>query len=177
MTLTAFTPVAVAQHGAPRTNATLSQIEDHYVTGAEHALLPVAEAMPDDKYSFAPSNGQFKGARTFADMVKHVAASNYGMASAFSTTTRQSLDSAAEVDAIAGKAEILKFLRGSFEFLHKALSTINQQNETELIDAPGSDQPLARLEVADRAVTHCWNHYGQLVEYLRIRGIKPPASH
>ncbi len=81
------------------------------------------------------------------------------------------------MDAIRGKAEIVKFLQGSFEFLRKALNSINERNEAELIKSPDSNKPLAKLEVADRAVTHCWNHYGQLIEYLRMSGIAPPGSH
>jgi hypothetical protein len=172
-----FNSLALAQHSESTQRTTLSQIEDHYIDGAERALMSMVEAMPDDKYSFAPTNGEFKGVRTFADMVKHVAASNYGMASAILHENPPiKLETQADVDAIKGKAEIVKFLKGSFEFLHKALNSINERNETELIKSPDSSAPLARLEVADRAVTHCWDHYGQLVEYLRMNGIVPPGS-
>ncbi|HEY6249823.1 MAG TPA: DinB family protein [Candidatus Angelobacter sp.] len=176
--LIALSGVVCAQHSASSQNTTLSQIEDHYITDAEHAVLPLAEAMPEDKYSFAPTNGQFKGVRTFADMVKHVAVSNYGMASAILHQNMPiKLETQADLDAIKGKAEIVQFLKGSFDFLRKALGSINEQNQTELVQAPDSSKPLARLEVADRAITHCWNHYGQMIEYLRMSGIAPPGSH
>lgn len=177
--LSGLSDIARAQHAdSSSQRTTLSQIEDHYANGAEHALVPIVEAMPDDKYSFAPTNGEFKGVRTFADMVKHVGAANYGMASAILHENPPiKLETDADLDAIKGKAEIVKFLKGSFEFLHKALNSINEQNETELIKSPDSSKSLARLEVADRAITHCWNHYGQLVEYLRMNGIAPPGSH
>jgi hypothetical protein len=80
--LAASGSVAFGQQPASGGHTTLSQIEDHYIDGAEHALVRVAEAMPEEKYSFAPTNGQFNGVRTFAEMVKHAAASNYGMAAA-----------------------------------------------------------------------------------------------
>lgn len=170
--------IAIAQHATSSEHLNVSQLEDRFVSAAEHALVPIAEAMPEDKYSFAPTNGQFKGVRTFAEMVKHVAVSNYGMAAAIlHESPPVKLDSYADVDAIAGKAKIVRFLKGSFAFLHKALSTISEKNETEQIHSPDSDKPLARLEVADRAITHCWDHYGQLVEYLRMNGIIPPGSH
>ena len=176
--LGACSSVAFGQHAASSEHTTLSQIEDHFVNGAEHAIVPIAEAMTEDKYSFAPTNGQFKGVRTFADMVKHVAASNCGMASAILHENPPiKLEPDADVNAIKGKVEIVKFLKGSFDFLRKAVGSINEQNETELIQSPDSSKPLARLEVADRAVTHCWNHYGQLIEYLRTSGTTPPASH
>lgn len=170
--------LAFAQHGTSTQRASFSQVEDHYISGAEHALVPVAEAMPENKYGFIPTNGEFKGVRTFADMVKHVAASNYGMAAAIlHENPPVKLDTDADLDAITTKADIVKFLQGSFDFLHKALGSINENNETDLIQSPDSDKPMARLEVADRAVSHCWNHYGQLVEYLRMNGIVPPGSH
>ena len=170
--------VAPAQQQSSLGRTQFSEVEDHYLSGAEHAVVRVAEAMPDDKYSFAPTNGEFKGVRTFRDMVKHVAVSNYGMASAILHEKPPiKLETQADVDAIATKADILKFLNGSFDFLHKALGSINEKNETELIRSPDSDKPLAKLEVADRAITHCWDHYGQLVEYLRMNGIVPPGSH
>lgn len=170
--------LALAQHGTSAQHAPFSEIEEHYVNSAEHALVPLVEAMPEDKFSFAPSNGEFHGVRTFADMVKHVAASNYGMAAAILHENPPiKLETQADLDAIKSKAEIVKFLQGSFDFLHKAMLSINERNETELIRSPDSDKPLARLEVADRALSHCFNHYGQLVEYLRTSGNLPPGSH
>lgn len=169
---------AFAQHGTATQHGGFALVQDHFVSDAEHALVGIAEAMPENKYSFAPTIGEFKGVRTFADMVKHAAASNYGMAAAIlHEKPPVKLDSQTDLDAITTKADTVKFLQGSFDFLHKALTSINENNETELIHSPDSDQPLARLEVADRTVTHCWNHYGQLVEYLRMNGIVPPESH
>src|SRR5918911_4233184 len=43
----------------------------------EQEVVSAAEAMPEDRYSFAPTNGEFKGVRTFAEQVKHVACANY----------------------------------------------------------------------------------------------------
>src|SRR5260370_25812101 len=82
LTLIGSSYIAIAQHGPSGQHAPLSEVEDRYVNGAEHALIPVVEAMPENKYSFVPTNGQFHSVRSFEDMVKHVAASNYGMAAA-----------------------------------------------------------------------------------------------
>jgi hypothetical protein len=103
--LFASSSIAFAQQAASGEHGTLAQVEDHYINGAEHALVPVAEAMPEEKYSFAPTNGQFQGVRTFAEMVKHVAVSNYGMAAAIlHEKPPVKLDSDADVDAIKGKS-------------------------------------------------------------------------
>src|ERR1700716_486425 len=164
LTFCVSTNFVFTQNGAT-SGQTFPQIEDGFVSAAEQALVPAAEAMPKAKYSFAPTNGQFKGTRTFADMVKHVAVSNYGMASAILHQKPPiKLETDADLNAITGKAEIVKFLKGSFEFLHQALGTINEKNATELIESPDSpNKPLSRLEVAGRATSYCWNHYGQWI--------------
>ena len=169
------------QHGAqPRAvgeHQTFSQIQDLFVSAAENTIVPLAEAMPEDKYSFAPTNGQFKGVRTFSEQIKHVAASNYGLAAAILERDLPiKLETQADLDAISGKAQTVKFLKDSFEFLHKAASIITEKNAKDLIKSPDSPgKPLSRIEVAERATSHCWNHYGQLVEYLRMSGLTPPV--
>ena len=168
---------ALAQAYGPRGQPTLSQLEDRFAGIAEQQFVPAADAMPEEKYSFAPTNGEFRKVRTFGDMVKHVAVSNYGMAGAIlHEKPPVKLDTQSDLDSIRTKADIMAFLKGSFAYLHKALSSITEKNQTDLIRSPDSDEPLARLEVADRALWHSNNHYGQLVMYLRMNGIVPPAS-
>ena len=43
----------------------------------ENDLVSAADAMPEERYSFVPTNGEFRGARTFAQQVKHVACANF----------------------------------------------------------------------------------------------------
>ena len=69
----------IAQVATPRT---VSQVVDFWVTNTEQSLVPAADAMPEARYSFAPSNGEFSGVRTFAEQVKHLAAANYQLAAA-----------------------------------------------------------------------------------------------
>jgi uncharacterized damage-inducible protein DinB len=173
--LFAWSSAAFGQDSKSSKSPTVSQIEDNLVGRVERALVRTAEAMPEDKFSFAPTNGEFKGVRTFAEQVKHVAGSNYSMAAAI---LQEKLPAEVETsfDSMNSKAEIMKGLTDSFAYLHKALSSINEKNETELIKSPDSEKPLARLEVADLAMWHSWQHYGQMVEYLRMNGIIPPTS-
>ena len=62
---------------APKAPATVTSVLDRSLSGMEGEFVPAAEAMPEDKYSFVPSTGEFKGVRTFSQQVKHVAAVNY----------------------------------------------------------------------------------------------------
>lgn len=144
----------------------------------EHEFVPTADAMPEDKYDFAPStsNGEFKGVRTFAQQVKHVAAANYLFASII-TGEKAPVDTGGEngPDNLKTKAEIMKFLNDSFAYLHKALASVNDKNELDQMDSPfGMKAP--RLGWASFSVAHPMDHYGQMVEYLRMNGIIPPAS-
>ena len=59
-----------------------AEVIDYWVTIEEHQLVGVAEAMPADKYPFAPTDGEFSGVRTFAAQVKHAAATNFMLAAA-----------------------------------------------------------------------------------------------
>lgn len=156
---------------------TVSQIEDRLVSNVEGEFVPAADAMPEDKYSFAPTNGEFKGVRTFAQQVKHVAAVNY-MVGAAILEEKPPVELTGEngPDSIQSKAEIMKFLKDSFAYLHKALSSINEKNQTDMIKSPFGEGKVTRLGIATLALWHPFDHYGQMVEYLRMNGIIPPAS-
>lgn len=169
--------VALAQAAKPAEHPTVTQALNAYVAGIEHEFVPAADAMPEDKYSFAPTNGEFKGVRTFAEQVKHVAAVNYVFGAAI-LGEKPPVETNDEKgpDSLKSKADITKFLTDSFAYLHKALGTVNQQNLVEPIKSPWREGTTTRFQIALLAVGHPWDHYGQMVEYLRMNGIIPPAS-
>ncbi len=143
---------------------------------AKMEFTSAAEAMPEDKYSFAPSSGEFKGVRTFAQQVKHVATANYMFGSGI-LGEKPPLELGGEngPDSIKSKADIMKFLNDSFAYLDKALASITDKNALDQIDSPFG-RKVARLTLASFSTTHPFDHYGQMVVYLRMNGIVPPAS-
>lgn len=156
---------------------TISQVLDGSVSGVEREFVSAADAMPEDKYSFAPTNGEFKGVRTFAQQVKHVAAVNYMIgASILVEKPPVELGSENGPDSITTKADIIKFLKDSFGYLHKAAASVNEKNLTDPIKSPFGQNMVTRLGISTLVVGHCFDHYGQMVEYLRMNGIIPPAS-
>jgi DinB superfamily len=169
--------MAVAQSPKPDEQRTLTQIVDHALSGVENEFVPAAAAMPEDKYSFAPTKGEFKGVRTFEQQVKHVAAVNY-MVGASILGEKPPLELGGEngPDSINTKADVLKFLKDSFAYMHKADATINAENATGLVQSPFGQGKTSRLGLAILVVGHCFDHYGQMVEYLRMNGVVPPAS-
>jgi uncharacterized damage-inducible protein DinB len=156
---------------------TLSQVVDSATARVERDFVPAAEAMPEDKYSFAPTNGEFKGVRTFADEIKHVAATNYLVASLIlGEKSPVDVNDEKGPDSVKSKAEILKYLKDSYAYAHKAVATITEANVVEPIPSFDGKATTTRLSLAMLFAWHGYDHYGQMVEYLRMNGIVPPAS-
>jgi hypothetical protein len=178
MVLLACSTVALAQSNKPLQQRTISEALDTWITNAESHITAVADAMPEEKYSFAPdiAMGEFNGVRTFAQQVKHLAANNYWMAALIlGDQPNAEMYNETGPDSVKTKAEVMGYLKGSFVALHKAIATIDQKNVVEQMKSP-SDWQKTRLSFAIDAVAHTFDHYGQLVEYLRMNGIIPPDS-
>jgi uncharacterized damage-inducible protein DinB len=156
---------------------TIQQVLERSLTNAEKEFVSAAEAMPEDKYDFVPTSGEFKGVRTFAQQVKHVAASNYEFAAVI-LQEKPPADTGDEAGpaSVKTKAECVKYLKDSFEYVHKAIAAINEQNMVESLKSPWGQSTVTRLGIATLTVAHCFDHYGQMVIYLRMNGIIPPAS-
>ncbi|HUI83647.1 MAG TPA: DinB family protein [Candidatus Binatia bacterium] len=156
---------------------TFSGVLDRSLTGIEREIVPAAEAMPDEKFNFAPTQGDFKGVRTFAQQVKHIAAANY-MFGAGIMSEKPPLDLGGEngPDNMTSKADIVKFLKDSFAYLHKAVNTVEENNALGEVPSPFGPNKVTRLRLVLIALGHPWDHYGQMVEYLRMNNIIPPAS-
>ena len=168
--------MAVAQD-KPEAPRNVTQVMDRALSGVEREFVPASEAMPEDKYSYAPSGGEFKGVRTFAQQVKHVAAVNYLVAAdMLGEKPPVELGGESGPDSIKTKADIVKFLKDSFAYAHKAAGAINEKNQTQPIKNPFGEGTATRLGMATLIVGHCFDHYGQMVVYLRSNGIVPPAS-
>ncbi|HKI27547.1 MAG TPA: DinB family protein [Candidatus Sulfotelmatobacter sp.] len=158
---------------------TIASAVDRDVSGIEKQILEVAEAMPEDKYNFSPEDlnipgSDYKGVRTFAVQLKHIATSNYYI---WSHLTGDKLPDGLGDDGngpanVKSKAEIINFLKESFALGHKAAATLTVQNMLQ----PAENSKSTRLDLAEFGVAHAFDHYGQMVEYLRMNGIVPPAS-
>jgi uncharacterized damage-inducible protein DinB len=146
---------------------------------AEKVIVAAADAMPADKFGFAPTDGEFKGVRTFGQMVKHLSATNYILAAA-SLGEEPPADAGDELgpETVRTKAEILNYLKGSFAQLDKAVEAIGRKN-TSVKSSPISPlkgAEVTRLALVVESLVHAFDHYGQMVEYLRMNGVVPPES-
>lgn len=180
MGLLTFAVTAPAQQKKAAAPPTIASVMNAQLGIVEHEFVSAAEAMPDDKYSFAPTNGDFKGVRTFAQEVKHVATVNFAFYSAILGQAPPPGVSANEQmngpDDIQTKEQIVKYLKDSFALGHKAFATITTRNAATLLPKPPIPFLNTRLALASFGCTHAFDHYGQMVEYLRMNGIVPPAS-
>lgn len=139
------------------------------------SFVTLADAMPADRYDFAPTQGEFTGVRTFAEQVKHVACANYGFFSEIEGTTPPERCWEGGPSPAKSKAELVAYLRESFAYGSRVAATLDERNILDIVDGPYGGR-RTRLEMAVLAIWHASDHYGQLVEYLRMNGIVPPAS-
>jgi len=168
---------AQAQTSTKDGKKTISEVVDSATKRVERDVVPAAEAMPEDKYSFAPTSGEFKGVRTFAEQIKHVAATNYLVASLIlGEKPPVDVNDEKGPDSVKSKAEVLKYLKDSYAYAHKAVATITEANVVEPIPSFDGKSTTTRLSLAMLFAWHGYDHYGQMVEYLRMNGIVPPAS-
>ena len=163
---------------APAPPPTVASVVDRQVSAVEKLIVEIAEAMPEEKYGFSPESlkipgAEYKGVRTFGEQVKHIAASNNIL---WFRLTGEKLPEDFKGGngpvSVKTKADILKFLKDSYALGHRAASMLSDRT---MLEAPEGSKS-SRLHLATFAVAHAYDHYGQMVEYLRMNGVVPPAS-
>jgi uncharacterized damage-inducible protein DinB len=157
-------PAAVHTPPAEAYGKLLSLLDGEFVSAAE--------AMPEDKFDFAPpaGSGNFDGVRNFGQQVKHVAGANYyffGGSDFNEAATKAKED---EIEKLTTKADIIKALKDSFAQAHKYVGEMTPSNA--FVKSGNS----TRATMAAFGMAHMMDHYGQMVVYLRMNGIVPPAS-
>jgi len=145
----------------------------------QKVIVSAAEAMPADKYGFVPTEREFKGVRSFGQQVKHLAAANHILAAA-ALNEDLPADAGDEMgpETVRTKAEILDYLNSSFAHLGKAIDAIGDKSIGVRASpiSPLSATAVTRVALIEEALIHAFDHYGQMVEYLRMNGVVPPAS-
>ncbi|HEY1159042.1 MAG TPA: DinB family protein [Terracidiphilus sp.] len=169
------------QAPAPGSIATPAAAFDSQLSLIEEEMMGAVKAMPAEKYGFAPSAAifvagqgtEFATVRTFAQQATHVAEANYFFYSIVSGL-KPDVD-VKGVEKLTKKEDVVAALAGSFAFAHKAIATLTAANAFEVVKSP---EPgfQTRATLAAFGIAHGFDHYGQLVEYLRMNGIVPPAS-
>jgi hypothetical protein len=177
--LSSFTAIALSAIPSFAADAVPSarQIFDRQLSNTEREVVGLAEAMPADKFNFAPTNGKFTGVRTFALEARHIAYEINTVACALLAEPIPSQEHDNGPDSLKTKDEIVKYLKDAFAHAHKAVATLTNENLMELttdpFDPKGKSPRVASVSIL---YWHTYDHYGQMVEYLRMNGLVPPAS-
>ena len=176
---------ALAQQPAPAKPAsppTMASMMEAQLGMVEGQFVAAAEAMPEEKYSFAPAGADFSGVRTFALEVRHVATADFIIYSAILGQDPPAGVTVAGAgngpENLRTKEQIVQYLKDAFTLGHKAMASLNHGNALAPLDEPPIAIPSlnTRLALAIFSLSHASDHYGQMVEYLRMNAVVPPAS-
>lgn len=165
---------SLAAQTEPPAPKTISESFSFIWKDVEHDFIALAEAMPEDKWEFRPTQGEFKNVRTFGEQVKHVACGNEAWSKKIAGEKPPERCDLGGPNPAKTKAEILAYLRDSFARMDKVITDTSAENMLHPNGGPywGPN----RLSALTAALWHVSDHYGQLVVYLRLNGIVPPAS-
>jgi uncharacterized damage-inducible protein DinB len=139
------------------------------------SFIGLADAMPAEQYDFKPTDGEFREVRTFGEQVKHVACANFAFFNEIEKKEPPADCANGGPNPAKTKAELMAYLQESFDYAERVLRTMTSANALEPAGGPYGGAST-RLGLTTLAVWHASDHYGQLVVYLRLNGIVPPAS-
>jgi hypothetical protein len=156
-----------------------AKVFDTQLRNLEREFVPLVEAMPADKFHFAPDDGAFKGVRTFGLQAKHAAFVLFSVSAALLGENNPSGSGTDENGPaqLENKAGIVKYVQDAFAYAHKAVATLTNANLMEETTDPfNAKGKRTRVDSAALLLWHTFDHYGQMVEYVRMNNIVPPAS-
>jgi hypothetical protein len=156
-----------------QTPSDTASIFNKHMDWMEQQFVPAAEAMPEDKFFWAPASGEFHDVRNFAEQLIHVAEVNFALSAAI---LGESPHQGSPAEKLKNRSAVLQYLKDSFTHTHQAFSSITEQNAKLPIKHPLFDMITTRMGLGIVAIAHPFDHYGQIVEYLRMNNMVPPAS-
>ena len=167
-------PVMIRSQQRPPEPKTVPESINQIWKSISADFISLADALPEDKWSFKPTQGEFKDVRTFAEQVKHVACANEAWSKKIAGQKPPERCDLGGPNPAKTKAEIMAYLRSSFAMVDKIVDETSSANLLQ--PTPGPYWGGTRLASLTATVWHVSDHYGQLVVYLRMNGIVPPAS-
>jgi hypothetical protein len=177
-TILTLTVALVTGSAAFAADDPIAQVYDGQVKTIEREILGLAQAMPADKYNFAPANGTFTGVRTFALQVRHIATMIYTI-SASILEEKPPVDTGKTdngPDTLVTKDQIIDYFKGALAYAHKAVGSLTQKNMLDPVPSPFGRGTMQRMAAAGVIAYHSYDHYGQMVVYGRMNGVIPGAS-
>jgi len=131
-------------------------------------IIDVAEAMPEERYTFKPT----PDVRTFDDQLVHVA----GIVQRFIDSAKGVKSEAAQPHTTMPKAEVVALLKQTFQAAQAMIVPLTDAQLSEPGKFPTGDRMATRYGFWMGPLYQVANHHGQLIVYLRLSGIVPPAT-
>ena len=136
--------------------------------GLRDFFIRAAEKMPEADYGFKPS----PDVRSFAQQIAHVADDQYNLCAPARGETRKAAYSAIE-DSLSKKADLVPALKEAFAYCDSAYDALTDVSGAEM--AKGGKM-MNKFSWLNWNLSHTWLHYGNVVVYLRMKGLVPPSS-
>jgi DinB superfamily len=152
------------------------QIFDKQLDASEHEVMAVVESMPATKFGFVPREGAFASVRPFGVQARHIAFCLNEVATALLGEPMIPHTDQEGPRNLTSKEDIVRYLKDAFAHAHRAIGTLTNENLLEQIRDPYVEKlRTTRLDAATIFLSHTWDHYGQIVEYLRMNNLAPPG--
>lgn len=159
-----FVPAAAVAQSNPFTDAAKAQF-----AGIKSNVIRTADKVSEDLYEFKPT----PDVRSLGQLIAHIADGNFGICGAGSGM-KPPVSGVEKSTGGKGKAALQKALAASFEFCESAWASLDATKVGETVKTFLGVQP--RFSVMQFNTSHVWEHYGNLVTYMRLKGIVPPSS-
>jgi hypothetical protein len=156
--------LAAAAHASAQSDPISADAKQDYAT-VKKVLLKSAEKMPEENYSFRST----PQVRTFGEMIAHIADSQTALCSI--AKGEQKRGNAA---GKTSQADLSAALKASFDYCDPVYDSITDTSGAQVVKVFGRDK--SRLGVLFLNIAHDNEMYGQMVAYMRIKGIVPPSS-
>ncbi len=134
-------------------------------------MMKIANAMPEDKFGYRATPAE----RTWGEQILHVAQANVNQMGRLGPKATPPVVNM----KATSRTEILKALADSFDFGTAALKEQTDQTMVQQAETTQFDRfmgPSTKARVVYYVIGHTWDIYGQMVVYLRLNGLVPPAS-
>lgn len=137
-----------------------------WYTAIKGFVIAAAEKMPESNYSFRPA----ETVRTFGQIVGHVADDEYYFCSTVQGEQRPS-----DIEkTVTSKADLVAQLKQAFAYCDAVYNSFDDSRAAEKIKTPFGNR--TKLSMLDFNTAHMYEHYGNIVTYMRIKGLVPPSS-
>jgi uncharacterized damage-inducible protein DinB len=165
--LTAVATGILAQEAAQAPANPITASEKGFYSLVSGNVIAAAEKMPEENYSFKPT----ADVRSFGQLVGHVADAQYGICS---TAISETIPMKGIEKTKTSKADLVAALKEAVDYCNKAFAGMTDAQGAQLVKMMNHD--VARLTVFSFNTAHMDEHYGNMVTYLRMKGIVPPSS-